>query len=173
MALMRSDPLSHTRYWRGLCMLILMASLSACSRTPPPITPLGQPTFSRYQQETTRWVEEHRRFQTLDKALELTWNTPSETRPTGTARKGILLVNGLGDSPGSFTDIIPALTQRGFLVRTVLLPDHGTQPADLMTVSVEDWRRVVAEQTALLHKEVGEVYLGGFSTGAIWRWNTP
>lgn len=165
MALIRSAPLSGSRYWRGLCVLILLAFLSACSRTPPPITPLGQPTFARYQQETTRWVEEHRRFQTLDKALELTWNTPSENRPAGTARKGILLVHGLGDSPGSFTDIIPALTQRGFLVRTVLLPGHGTQPADLMPVSVEDWRRVVAEQAALLHQEVGEVYLGGFSTG--------
>lgn len=62
MALMRFAPLSHSCYWRGLCMLILLALLSACSRTPPPITPLGQPTFARYQQETTRWVEEHRRF---------------------------------------------------------------------------------------------------------------
>lgn len=165
MTFMRSAPFSGSLNGRGLFMLMLLAFLTACSHTPPPITPLGQPTFALYQQETTRWVEEHRRFQTLDKALELTWNTPSENRPAGTARKGILLVHGLGDSPGSFTDVIPALTQRGFLVRTVLLPGHGTQPADLMPVSVEDWRRVVAEQAALLREEVGEVYLGGFSTG--------
>lgn len=165
MVLIRPVLFSGSRYRRGLFLLILLAVLSACSRTPPPITPLGQPTFALYQQETTHWVEQHRHFQTLDKALELTWNTPSENRPADTARKGILLVHGLGDSPGSFTDIIPALTQRGFLVRTVLLPGHGTQPADLMPVSVEDWRRVVAEQATLLREEVGEVYLGGFSTG--------
>lgn len=146
-------------------MLAILAMLSACSRTPPPMTPLGQTSFARYQQETTRWVEQHRRFQTLNKAQELAWNTPSESLPAGTPRKGILLVHGLGDAPGTFSDVIPALTQQGFLVRTLLLPGHGTQPADLMPVSVDDWRRVVAEQAALLGRDVPEVYLGGFSTG--------
>lgn len=137
----------------------------ACSRAPQQITPMGQPSFARYQQETTHWVEQHRRFQTLNKAQELAWNTPSESRPATAPHKGILLVHGLGDAPGSFSDIIPVLTQQGFLVRTLLLPGHGTQPADLMAVSVDDWRRVVAEQATLLQREVPEVYLGGFSTG--------
>ncbi|GKW20189.1 lipoprotein [Pectobacterium araliae] len=136
-----------------------------CNSNPREITPLGQPSFERYQQDTTRWVEQHRAFQTTDKKRELRWNTPSEVRPTGQPHKAILLVHGLGDSPGSFIDITPKLVELGFLVRTVLLPGHGTRPSDLLHVTVDDWRNVVAEQAAILSKEVDEVYLGGFSTG--------
>lgn len=148
-----------------LMLLGVMTAMSACNRPPQQITPMGQLSFAQYQQETSRWVEQNRRFQTLNKEQELAWNTPSESRPESTPRKGILLVHGLGDSPGYFIDIIPALTQQGFLVRTVLLPGHGTQPTDLIPVSVDDWRRVVAEQAELLKRDVHDVYLGGFSTG--------
>lgn len=141
-----------------LCMV-------GCNNTPRDITPLGQTSFERYQQDAASWVAQHRAFQTTDKQLELRWNTPSETRPVGQPHKAILLVHGLGDSPGSFTDITPQLVEQGFLVRTVLLPGHGTRPSDLLHVTVNDWRRVVAEQAAILSKEVDEVYLGGFSTG--------
>ncbi|MEI7202082.1 alpha/beta fold hydrolase [Pectobacterium parvum] len=149
----------------GLFALIGVLFMVGCNSSPRDITPLGQTSFERYQQDTTRWVEQHRAFQTTDKQLELRWNTPSETRPTSQPHKAILLVHGLGDSPGSFTDITPQLVEQGFLVRTVLLPGHGTHPSDLLHVTVDDWRNVVAEQAAILSKEVDEVYLGGFSTG--------
>lgn len=151
---------------KTVLLLIMITALGACNRSTQQIPPMGQRSFADYQQETTQWVMQHRRFQTLDKAQELVWNTPSESRPADTPRKGILLVHGLGDAPGSFIDIIPELTRQGFLVRTVLLPGHGTQPADLISVSVDDWRRVVSEQAALLKLDVPDVYLGGFSTGA-------
>ncbi|WP_323639233.1 alpha/beta hydrolase [Pectobacterium polonicum] len=149
----------------GLFALTGVLFTVGCNSNPRDITPLGQPSFERYQQETTRWVEQHRAFQTTDKQLELRWNTPSETRPAGQPRKAILLVHGLGDSPGSFIDITPKLVEQGFLVRTVLLPGHGTRPSDLLHVTVDDWRNVVAEQAEILSKDVDEVYLGGFSTG--------
>ncbi|MFJ5468628.1 alpha/beta hydrolase [Pectobacterium carotovorum] len=153
------------RVMAGLFALTGVLFMVGCNSSPRDITPLGQTSFERYQQDTTRWVEQHRAFQTTDKQLELRWNTPSETRPTGQPHKAILLVHGLGDSPGSFTDITPQLVEQGFLVRTVLLPGHGTRPSDLLHVTVDDWRNVVAEQAAILSKEVDEVYLGGFSTG--------
>ncbi|PWC25865.1 MULTISPECIES: alpha/beta hydrolase [Brenneria] len=149
----------------GLSVVAGLLILSGCAGRQHDITPLGQTTFARYQQETARWVAQHRAFQSADKNLELAWNTPQEMRPPGKPDKGILLVHGLGDSPGSFNDIMPRLAQQGFLVRTVLLPGHGTRPADLLHITVDDWRRVVAEQTAILRHDVDEVYLGGFSTG--------
>lgn len=154
-----------TGRWRSAILIVFLSVVGGCGRSPHNNPPLGQASFARYQQETTRWVEQHRIFQTLDKHQELAWNTPSESRPATPPTKGILLVHGLGDAPGSFSDIIPALNRQGFLVRTVLLPGHGTRPADLMDVSVDDWRRVVAEQMALLKQDVNAVYLGGFSTG--------
>jgi len=144
--------------------IIALLCLAACSDKRN-VMPLGQGTFEEYCAETERWVAEHREFQTGNRTAELLWNTPGEWRPTGHPEKAILLVHGLGDSPWSFTDIAPFFAERGFLVRTVLLPGCGTKPTDMIGVTVDDWRRAVAEQTAILQREVPHVYLGGFSTG--------
>ncbi|WP_354685184.1 alpha/beta fold hydrolase [Cupriavidus necator] len=48
----------------------------------------------------------------------------------------------------------------------MLLPGHGTRPEDLLDVTLEDWQRVVQEQADALRRDVAQVYLGGFSTGA-------
>lgn len=128
--------------------------------------PFGQASFAEYQQQTRAWVAAHRAFQSADRETELTWNAPQEWRPEGTARKGILLIHGLGDAPGSFTDLGPALARQGFLVRTVLLAGHGTRPEDMLSISVNDWRQTVTEQAAILARDVDALWLGGFSTGA-------
>lgn len=125
-----------------------------------------QVSFQTYQRETIHTLQERRAFQSEDHASELIWNAPQEWRPQQPPRRGVLLVHGLGDSPWSFHDIAEQLAKQGFLVRTVLLPGHGTRPEDMLEVTLEDWRRVVKEQTLELREEVEEVYLGGFSTGA-------
>lgn len=151
------------RYVLPLLLFCLM--LTGCQQRAA-VAPAGQHSFAQYQQQTRDWVNQHRAFQSLDKQTELRWNTPQEWRPEGTPRKGILLIHGLGDSPGSFTDIAPRLAEQGFLVRTVLLAGHGTRPDDMLNVSVDDWRRVVSEQAQILGREVPKLWLGGFSTGA-------
>ncbi|WP_110875752.1 alpha/beta hydrolase [Franconibacter helveticus] len=145
---------------------IALVILTGCQQRSGPQAPLGQDSFRRYQQETRDWVAARRAFQTLDKNQELAWNTPQEWRPAAARpEKGILLIHGLGDSPGSFSDIGPALARKGFLVRTLLLPGHGTRPGDLLYVSVDAWRRVLREQVAILARDAGKLYIGGFSTG--------
>ncbi|QEI09044.1 alpha/beta hydrolase [Pigmentiphaga aceris] len=154
----------------------LLAALVAGCAAPPPkvappmiaerITPLGQSSFDAYLRETTDWVTRQRNFQTADHASELAWNAPREWRPAAAPRAGVLLVHGLGDSPWSFSDIGEDLAARGYLVRSVLLPGHGTKPADLIDVRLADWQRLVREQVALMRQDVPQVYLGGFSTGA-------
>lgn len=150
---------------RGVVLAIMMLMLTGCQHQQTAQPPLGQASFADYQLQTRDYVRAHRAFQTLDKTAELTLNTPQEWRPSQPARKGILLIHGLGDGPGSFVDIAPALAKQGFLVRTVLLPGHGTRPSDLLNVSVEQWRQVVREQADILAKEVDTLWLGGFSTG--------
>lgn len=71
-----------------------------------------------------------------------------------------------GDSAWSFHDVAQTLAAQGYLVRTVLLPGHGTKPEDMLDVRLEQWQQVVREQAQLLGREVPKVYLGGFSTGA-------
>ena len=124
------------------------------------------PSFADYRQQALENLEQRRIFQTDDRAAELQWNAPQEWRPSGQPKGGILLVHGLGDSPWSFHDVGARLAAQGFLVRTVLLPGHGTQPSDMLDVTLEQWQNVVREQAKTLSVEVSKVYLGGFSTGA-------
>lgn len=149
----------------GASLLLALGLLTGCQQRHVAQSPLGQSSFAEYQQQTRDFVAAHRAFQTLDKDAELRLNTPQEWRPAQTPRKGILLIHGLGDGPASFADIAPQLAKQGFLVRTVLLAGHGTRPSDLLDVSVDQWRQVVKEQADILGKEVGSLWLGGFSTG--------
>ncbi|WP_416340221.1 alpha/beta hydrolase [Pseudomonas sp. C11] len=148
------------------------ALLNACAtvrvEVPSPQTAIS---FADYQKSSLALLRERRVFQHQSKDFELVWNAPHEWRPSVLKAgmrpgKGILLVHGLGDSPWSFHDIGQALAEQGFLVRSVLLPGHGTRPEDLMDVTLAQWRQVVYEQASALQRDVGQVYLGGFSTGA-------
>jgi len=86
---------------------------------------------------------------------------------SSTPLRGVLLIHGLGDSPWTFVDLGQSLANQGFLVRTVLLPGHGAQPSDILDTTANEWRSTVWEQAAALQRDVtGDVYLGGFSTGA-------
>jgi len=173
---MMDDANARRHFWRGTRGAIAASSLGcllaasgmAQSRT----SQLETTGFAGYQEQSFALLRSRRIFQSDDRAAELVWNGPGEWRPVSRdahqpPEKGILLVHGLGDSPWSFHDLAPELAREGFLVRTVLLPGHGTKPDDLLDVTLEQWRRVVQEQVAAMQQDVsGPVFLGGFSTGA-------
>lgn len=149
--------------------VITTTLLGACAALDTSSAATANMSFNEYQQKTLAQMRAQRQFQTDDENAELQWNAPQEWRPVNVEKpqKGILLVHGLGDSPWSFHDIAQVLAEEGFLVRTVLLPGHGTQPADMLTVTAEQWQQVVNEQASAMERDVaGDVYLGGFSTGA-------
>lgn len=166
------------RAWPLWLLLICVVLLGGCASVPAPSAPLGQASFAQYRDETRQWIAQRRAFtDTSDAARrnEIDWNGPQEWRPQGALRGGILLVHGLGDSPWSYADLGPWLASHGYLARTVLLPGHGTQPSDMLTTTLEEWQRVVDEQTAILQRDLvamstdpraTRLWLGGFSTGA-------
>ncbi len=163
-ALQRRAPLAALAV--AVCGLLAACGTPAGKQASQPPT-----SFADYRNATLAQLREQRAFQQEDQTFELAWNAPHEWRPAdlpaGAApAKGVLLVHGLGDSPWSFHDVGAALAAQGYLVRTVLLPGHGTRPEHLLDVTVDQWRQVVREQAAALQAEVGQVYLGGFSTGA-------
>lgn len=129
-------------------------------------------TFAEYINNTRAMLEQNRHFITAHHAREIDANMPHEYLPpaiaAGTAapQKGVLLIHGLGDSPWSFADIAPHLAKHGFVVRTILLNGHGTRPANMIHATHSEWHNLVAKQIALFKKDVPELYLGGFSTGA-------
>ena len=127
----------------------------------------NQQNFLEYINENKQWLKDNRVFLSKNQNLELSLNTPFERKPINqNVSKGILLVHGLGDSPGYFEDLTQELVSHGFLVRTVLLTGHGSKPADLINVEFEEWENLVSHHIKLLEKEVDELWLGGFSTGA-------
>ena len=150
----------------ALIALLALMALAACAKTRQPRPPWGQETFAQYASQTRNFVSFRRKILGDRPLEEIAWNSPAEWRPKGKSRKGVLLIHGLGDSPFSFVDLGPALAEMGIVARAILLPGCGTRPEDLMGIKLNDWRRTVAEHVALLAREVDEVYLGGFSTGA-------
>ena len=126
----------------------------------------SQSSFQQYMDETKQWLTEHRVFKSNDLEKELAVNLPFEIKPNKPNGKGVLLVHGLGDSPFSFIDVAQHLAKQGYLVRSILLPGHGSKVGDLMLPSLEDWQNVVHHHTQLLKEQTEEVWLGGYSTGA-------
>ena len=150
----------------------LATLLVGCSQTTDPvyiandnIAPYKQATFDQYLAETEQWLIDHRHFVSDNQQKELDAVMPFEIVPTNPNGEGILLVHGLSDSPYSFVDMAPVLAEQGYLVRAILLPGHGSKPADLQLVELEDWNEIVEHHTQLLQNQVDKVWLGGFSTG--------
>lgn len=151
-----------------LLALGLLIAPGARAGAEPGGPPPDAPSFSEYRQRTLDLLRSRRGSAQSEATVAL--NAPREWRPAPSKKagptKGVLLVHGLGDSPWSFHDVARELAADGFLVRTVLLPGHGTRPEDMLDVELEQWQQVVREQAEALRRDAGEVYLGGFSTGA-------
>ena len=126
----------------------------------------SQDNFQQYIDETKLWLSQHRVFKTDDIEKELQANIPFELIPENPNGDAVLLVHGLGDSPYSFIDVARHLVSQGYLVRTVLLPGHGSKVGDLMLPTLEDWQNVVSYHIALLKPQSNKLWLGGYSTGA-------
>jgi esterase/lipase len=101
-------------------------------------------------------------------------NSPFELKPTwlssSTAEQGkkygVLLLHGLYDCPFIMQDIGQYLHGLQFLVRSILLPGHGTVPGGLLNVAYQDWLQATHYGITSLAKEVDAIFLVGFSTGA-------
>ena len=83
--------------------------------------------------------------------------------------KGFLLIHGLNDSPylmKSMSDLLHTKYPCS-LIRTVLLPGHGTVVGDSLNMKKEDWKKIVKYGVDSFKKEnrITDLYLVGFSTG--------
>lgn len=126
--------------------------------------------FADYIAQTRKLIE-NRREDLADVAnpdLIIDANCPYELKPTTNQkiRRGALLIHGLLDSPFSLRDIGTRLQEDGFLCRSILLPGDGTTPSDALHVTYHDWIQAVRYGIESLRKDVDEVHLVGYSTGA-------
>ncbi|WP_211235679.1 alpha/beta hydrolase [Psychromonas arctica] len=157
-----------------IALISAVALLTACSqsKTDPnyvasaSLPSYSQDNFQQYINETKQWLSQHRVFKTDNIEKELQANAPFELIPENQNGDAVLLVHGLGDSPYSFMDVAQHLVAQGYLVRTILLPGHGSKVGDLMLPTLKDWQNVVSHHVALLKPKANKLWLGGYSTGA-------
>jgi esterase/lipase len=87
-------------------------------------------------------------------------NNPS-TKP-----KGMLLIHGLLDSCAIMSSLYDHYSQKGYVVKSILLPGHGTRPADLFDVKWEDWAKCCEFAIHSFKQEVDTLHVAALSTGA-------
>jgi esterase/lipase len=168
----------------GFILATLLAGAGACTPMPARLTPSGLNSGFVFDstQPYSSYIEHYRQIilaartdlDNPDREATLAANLPFELKPDqsvfplaadGRYHKGIILVHGLSDSPYLMKALAEHFQSRGFLVRAILLPGHGTRPGDLTKVKEEDWRRALAYAAQATNLQVEHLYLAGFSTG--------
>jgi alpha-beta hydrolase superfamily lysophospholipase len=135
-----------------------------------PINDLDLP-YSAYISQCKTLIENTRldlnESQTADRIIQA--NTPFELSPEARSpnklRYGALLIHGLYDCTFVMRDLAETLRAQGLLVRSVLLPGHGTVPGALLNVTYQDWVQAVHYGVTNLAQDVTKLFLVGFSTG--------
>ena len=132
--------------------------------------------FDDYVLQTRKRLERHKLYLDPDQEeIEFAAAVPFERAPSEAClpassdrpSKGILLLHGLSDMPLAMSDLAEAFASRCFLVRTILLPGHGTRAGDLLQVTRRDWQEATRFGLETLKEDVDEIFVGGFSLGGL------
>ena len=91
---------------------------------------------------------------------------PDQGCRNGAPRGIVVLIHGLSDTAFAMRDFATTLSKQCFEARALLLPGHGTRPADLMVVDHQDWLSHVEAALRQARAESPVVVVAGFSLGA-------
>lgn len=93
-------------------------------------------------------------------------NLPFELRPNNyDGKKAVLLIHGFIASPYVMRAMGKFYLEKGYLVRAILLPGHGSSPGELLNAKLEHWQQAVDFGIKSLILEAEEIHLCGFSLG--------
>jgi len=127
-------------------------------------------TLAQYRERERRLQEQVRADSHSDPGVwDVDWNQTWELVPSGKPVGGVLLLHGLTDSPYSLRSIGQFLAARGYHVVGLRLPGHGTAPAGLLRVEVEDLEAATRLAVRDLRARLGPdepIVLVGYSNGA-------
>ena len=84
----------------------------------------------------------------------------------GSGKSACLLVHGIAGSPAQMRNLAEELAAAGLEAKGILLPGHGTNPADLGGIVWQDWFEHIHREYRALKRRHDKVYLIGFSIGA-------
>lgn len=162
---------------RLLIIAFVFATLAACTHSHDAIS--AQPTakityfpepelnFNQYRQNVHDYLRNNSLPNRSDDDIQL--NLPFELAANTSVRyRGkFLLFHGLSDSAHVWADLAQAIADRGYDVRAVLLPGHGSHPRHMLEVSYKQWLVAARGHIDLWQVDETPFYLGGFSLGGV------
>jgi alpha-beta hydrolase superfamily lysophospholipase len=82
--------------------------------------------------------------------------------------EGYLLIHGLSDSPYLLSAVARTLAESRpcALIRSVLLPGHGTAPGDSTLVARQEWQAAARYGVESFREQVSSLHIVGYSAGA-------
>ena len=139
-------------------------------RDPAALAPAAD--FDTYVRRVRQELRDHRLpFVASMADAELAQVAPFRMPPDPVCRtpvpRGIaILIHGLSDTAFAMRDLAATFSKQCFEARALLLPGHGTRPADLMVVDHQDWLSHVQAALRQARDESPLVVVAGFSLGA-------
>jgi alpha-beta hydrolase superfamily lysophospholipase len=139
-------------------------------REPAAFAPVAD--FETYIRDVSQELRTHRLpFVASMADAELGKVVPFKLPPDQGCKKGVprgiaVLIHGLSDTAFAMRDLAETLAKQCFEARALLLPGHGTRPADLMVVDHHDWLSHVEVALRQARAESPFVVVAGFSLGA-------
>jgi esterase/lipase len=139
-------------------------------REPAAFAPVAD--FETYIRDVSQELRTHRLpFVASMADAELGKVVPFRLPPDQGCKKGAprgiaVLIHGLSDTTFAMRDLAETLAKQCFEARALLLPGHGTRPADLMVVDHHDWLSHVEAALRQARVESPFVVVAGFSLGA-------
>ncbi|MDF2530131.1 MAG: hypothetical protein K0Q57_1011, partial [Gammaproteobacteria bacterium] len=124
-------------------------------------------SFADYIEFASRHIEQVRAMAKLPSTPDvISMNAPFEIIPENyQGKQAVLLIHGFIASPYVMRAIGQYFAEKGFLVRAILLPGHGSSPGELLNSKLEHWQQAVNYGIESLLTEAEEVHLCGFSLG--------
>ena len=129
--------------------------------------PQPEPDFSQYRTRVMAYLSAYSLPDRTEAGIRL--NLPFELKADKDVpyRGKFLLFHGLNDSAYVWADMAAELALRGFDVRAILLPGHGSHPVEMLDISYRDWLSAARAHFKLWNTDSTPIYLGGFSMGAV------
>jgi esterase/lipase len=168
----------------SLVFLVLCSLLTSCEKPPARLQESGLNSrfmfsndvpFDEYVDRTRQMIAKARvDLNEANRDVILNANAPFELKPdeskyvrnsNGRYEKGVLFIHGLIESPYQMKALARHFQALGFLVRSILLPGHGTVPGDLLQIRYQEWVKATQYGLHRMKRDAENLYICGFSTG--------
>lgn len=169
------SPLPVKKLPLSFALTILGLFLSGCA-TRTVITTDIPPSYQCLQDDTSCYADGERYFAEYVAEKESTIqekgsNYTLPSLPTSHLRGSrkeyaVLLIHGLNDSAYYMSDLTSLFGSKGFNAISILLPGHGTDTRDMLSATVEDWRKEVDRGIRMANMLGEKLIIVGFSLGA-------